>query len=203
MESKQTDIKIGSRVSWISTSAGTTVEKIGNVVDVVPADDDVSDYINIYKYQETHSVQIREGSPVRNHDSFLVEVPATSERSKPRLYFPVTARLKLVTDALSASGGRFNKKITKLTRDQIREILDEEPGDYISKYPEFETKHQFIAAARAIVKDMKSGGSCCTQSRLYDACKSILQGCCGLHFGSYRIVLERLWRNRWVESVNV
>jgi len=81
--------KLNQRVAWVSQSNGTTKEKHGKVIRVVPAWEAI--YTEEIKPQFFVLPSGGFGLP-RNHESYLVEVH--EGKRKPKLYWPVVARLE-------------------------------------------------------------------------------------------------------------
>ena len=75
--------KLNQRVAWVSQSNGTSKEKHGTVIRIVPAGED-----------PLAEVCMPGGGfgQARNHESYLVEV--REGKWKPKLYWPRVARLE-------------------------------------------------------------------------------------------------------------
>lgn len=79
------DFKVGDKVTWTSSSNGTTKAKAGTVEAVIPAG------------KRPTQEQMHEADSFglgRNHQSYLVRVPGKTERSKGKLYWPIANKLK-------------------------------------------------------------------------------------------------------------
>jgi hypothetical protein len=84
---------VGTQVAWASMAHGSTVEKHGKVVAVVPAGSDPRPFIGGER-GIGYSVQF-DGITPRNHESYLVEVNTGKDgRGKPKLYWPRAAALE-------------------------------------------------------------------------------------------------------------
>jgi len=84
--------KLNQRVAWVSESRGTRKEKHGRILRIVPPNQSPLGGVA----EETYAWQYRLpgggfGLP-RNHESYLVEV--REGKRKPKLYWPVVARLE-------------------------------------------------------------------------------------------------------------
>lgn len=90
--------QIGETVEWSSSAAGTTKQKRGVIVAVVPAD-----YIKMTvlllgaDYASRYSIQFDGHTCLyRFKESYLVAVPTKSGRGKAKLYWPRTSALRKV-----------------------------------------------------------------------------------------------------------
>jgi hypothetical protein len=91
----QPDLTIGTQVEWTSQAAGSTKTKRGKIVAVVPAHQDPSN--EIVRLRDAHraaSSNLGGGGP-RGYESFLVLVSGSTERSRPHLYWPLPANLRV------------------------------------------------------------------------------------------------------------
>lgn len=89
--------KIGDKVEWTSSAAGTTKTKQGSVIAVLPEGGMPRDVIRLEE-QRLYKVMVDARSLYRNHESYLVSVPTKSGRGRPRLYWPRVSALKLVKE---------------------------------------------------------------------------------------------------------
>jgi len=86
--------KVGDRVGWQSQAAGSTKTKVGTVVRVVPAHEKPG-VTSDERVKYSDSVDPRSLS--RDHDSYLVQVPALpGSKARPKLYWPRVSLLELV-----------------------------------------------------------------------------------------------------------
>lgn len=86
------NFKVGSKVKWQSSAAGSWTEKQGIVVAIIPATADVRREIDTRVKAGTHRSNYGFGMP-RDHESYLVEV-RQSMKGKAILYWPVVSRLQ-------------------------------------------------------------------------------------------------------------
>lgn len=95
-------MKLGDTVTWQTTPAHI---RTGKIVFVVPAGQSPN-YSKkyghlLYKFLEDNiwsgrcKSELSDGME-RNHESYLVEVPAKKEGGKPSIYWPVVKKLKIV-----------------------------------------------------------------------------------------------------------
>ena len=88
--------KVGQQVSWSSSSAGSTVEKVGTVVAVLrPGERNVAGAINIAARQLNAHSAYGHGMH-RDHESYIVHVAGKTDRSKGTIYWPRVAALREV-----------------------------------------------------------------------------------------------------------
>lgn len=91
-------LKIGDNVYWESHGQQGYTTKKGKVVQVVPAGvlPKQGFFIPTHKFMYGYGRGTDMGFP-RKHESYLVEVPGgKTPKAKPRLYWPVTSKLKKV-----------------------------------------------------------------------------------------------------------
>jgi hypothetical protein len=83
--------KVGQKVRWSSSSAGSTTEKVGEVVVLVKA----RTYPNVSVACQVHNAHSQFGYGMRrNHDSYLVLVRPASGKGKPSIYWPRVSALQ-------------------------------------------------------------------------------------------------------------
>ena len=79
--------KIGQKVTWTSSSNGSTTAKVGTIEIVVAAE----------KYPtEAQRKEAGAYGYVRNHESYMVRVPGKTDRSKGKLYWPIANKLQSI-----------------------------------------------------------------------------------------------------------
>ncbi len=84
--------KVGDEVSWSSASNGSWKEKIGDVVEVIPA--------GVSVYSSTFRNELDASSIPRKEESYVVCVgPKPGSRAKPKYYWPRVSALKLHKDS--------------------------------------------------------------------------------------------------------
>ena len=80
--------KLGDTVYWISQSQGRRTEKIGDVVEIVPADVSLS--------QTRFADRFKKPGDPRNDESYIVCVgPKPGSKAKPKYYWPRVSSLEL------------------------------------------------------------------------------------------------------------
>lgn len=84
--------KVGSKVAWVSQSAGTSKEKHGEVINVIPAGEKPGAQLYLSRLQSYSRPGGGFGLP-RDHESYLVEV--REGKRKPKLYWPRVAALEV------------------------------------------------------------------------------------------------------------
>jgi len=90
--------KLNQRVAWVSQSSGTRKEKHGTVIRIVAAGEEPLDQHLVPEFGGAPSRWDAWSMPgsgfglPRNHESYLVEV--REGKRKPKLYWPVVARLE-------------------------------------------------------------------------------------------------------------
>lgn len=77
--------KIGQTVTWTSSSNGSTTTKTGFVEVVIPTKGRIP-------YE--HKSELSGVGMPRDHESYLVRVPAKTARGKGKLYWPIASKLK-------------------------------------------------------------------------------------------------------------
>ena len=82
--------KLNQRVAWVSQSRGTSKEKHGRVIRIVPPQKHPLGGFSAWG--DTHSLQLSAYGQVRDHESYLIEV--REGKGKRRLYWPVVAKLE-------------------------------------------------------------------------------------------------------------
>ena len=88
---------LGQTVKWRSSAGGTWKEKQGEVVHVVKGKSHCPDK----KWMESRykaSASPIDGGYRRDHESYIIKVPGTSEKARPRLYWPRVSALELVEE---------------------------------------------------------------------------------------------------------
>lgn len=84
--------KIGDKVKWSSQASGSTKEKIGEIVRIVPAKMRFSEIIvSLNQSGKKFSLKC-DGWSYRSHESYAVFVPTKSGKSN-HLYWPIVSRL--------------------------------------------------------------------------------------------------------------
>lgn len=84
--------KVGDEVSWSSASNGSWKEKIGDVVEVIPA--------GVSVYSSKFRNELDASSIPRKEESYVVCVgPKPGSRAKPKYYWPRVLALKLHKDS--------------------------------------------------------------------------------------------------------
>ncbi|MCG3210312.1 MAG: hypothetical protein FOGNACKC_03943 [Anaerolineae bacterium] len=82
------DFKVGDKVRWVSHSRGKWVEKVGEVVEIVPPQRGVV----LDKYRGEYNLgSFSKGRP-RLHKSFVVAVEV--DKGKPKLFWPRANQLE-------------------------------------------------------------------------------------------------------------
>ena len=105
---------IGDEVQWTSSSAGTTVTKVGKVETVLAARERMS--------ERQRKESDASGLP-RDHESYLVRVPGRTGGAKGKLYWPRVAALSLAdsagarVDEIALLRGLLNEVRAAFTRD--------------------------------------------------------------------------------------
>lgn len=82
--------EIGDKVTWESQAQGTTTQKQGTVVKVIPPEGGPG----FSDYNGTH-IPHYGGGLGRDHESYLIEVPAKG-KGRPHLYWPRVSALRKV-----------------------------------------------------------------------------------------------------------
>lgn len=79
---------VGDTVTWSSQSQGATLSKTGQVVAVFAAGSRPlpSEYPSLYTGAGP--------GYARNHESYVISVPAKTPKGKPLVYWPVVSKLK-------------------------------------------------------------------------------------------------------------
>lgn len=78
--------KIGDKVTWTSSSNGTTKTKTGAIVDVIPPKG---------RIPEIHREFGLEGYGMpRDHESYVVHVPGKTDKAKGKRYWPLVNKLR-------------------------------------------------------------------------------------------------------------
>lgn len=87
--------KVGDKVQWTSSAAGTTATKEGKVVLVVEAGRGSAREVEHFlrNNRKTH-VSKYGGGWDRYETSYVVEVSGSTKNSKPKLYWPVASLLR-------------------------------------------------------------------------------------------------------------
>lgn len=84
--------KVGDEVSWNSASNGSWKEKIGDVVEVIPA--------GVSVHRSKFRNELDASSIPRKEESYVVCVgPKPGSRAKPKYYWPRVSALKLHKDS--------------------------------------------------------------------------------------------------------
>lgn len=84
--------KVGDEVSWSSASNGSWKEKIGDVVEVIPA--------GVSVHRSKFRNELDASSIPRKEESYVVCVgPKPGSRAKPKYYWPRVSALKLHKDS--------------------------------------------------------------------------------------------------------
>ncbi|MFY0403314.1 hypothetical protein ACOMDP_11830 [Pantoea dispersa] len=84
--------KVGDEVSWSGASNGSWKEKIGDVVEVIPA--------GVSVYSSMFCNELDASSIPRKEESYVVCVgPKPGSRAKPKYYWPRVSALKLHKDS--------------------------------------------------------------------------------------------------------
>ena len=95
--------KVGDTVTWTSQSHGSTKTKVGVVIHIVPKkmqlidviDKEALEYYNTSAIRDSYYAYRYNYAVYRNHESYLVAV-SSSEKGKPKLYWPLVNKLRLV-----------------------------------------------------------------------------------------------------------
>ena len=88
-------MQLGDRVTWQSQAAGSTTEKTGEIVVVVPAFKLPYEVMSD-KLKEENFPRRYDGS-ARNHESYIVVVKAgKTDKARPVLYWPRASSLRKV-----------------------------------------------------------------------------------------------------------
>jgi hypothetical protein len=82
------EFKVGDKVRWISHARGRWVEKVGEVVEVVPPHRGV----RLSKYRGDYILSSFSKSNPRLRESYVVAVPVKD--GKPKLYWPRANQLE-------------------------------------------------------------------------------------------------------------
>ena len=92
-------MKIGDMVAWKSTSNGVEKEKRGKIVNIVPPHKGPLKYI-VEAKEETGAAFSSSAGPgmSRDHESYVVHVPAKTDKGKGTLYWPKVRNLLIVND---------------------------------------------------------------------------------------------------------
>jgi Iap family predicted aminopeptidase len=90
--------QVGDTVTWTSQAGGHSKTKVGEVVNIVPKGSQLS--WRGVQFKDTH--RFRHGGGPRNHESYLVSVPAKTSKGKPTLYWPVVKNLRKVEPPTAA-----------------------------------------------------------------------------------------------------
>lgn len=77
---------IGDKVTWVSQAGGFYKQKTGIVSHIIPANRSFRDIIK--KEVERNFISNYGGGFKRDHESYVVLIPATGKRGKPHLYWP-------------------------------------------------------------------------------------------------------------------
>jgi len=87
------NFKIGDQVRWVSHSRGKWIEKVGKIVEIVPAQRGVI----LEKYKDEYNLgSFSKGMP-RLHESYVVAVEV--DKGKPKLYWPRANQLEPASKA--------------------------------------------------------------------------------------------------------
>ena len=87
-------MKIGEFVAWRSTSNGSTKEKRGKIVSVVPPHGKPDKYIEDATEGTGASFSSSAGPAMaRDHESYIVHVPTKTGKGKGTLYWPKVRNL--------------------------------------------------------------------------------------------------------------
>lgn len=89
---QHTKLKVGDKVEWSSSAAGSTKTKRGTVVEVIPAGRHWQDGVLCLRHN-AHSTY--GGGMRRTHESYAVLVPHPGD-GKPTLYWPRVSALKKI-----------------------------------------------------------------------------------------------------------
>ena len=86
--------KVGDSVAWSSQASGSTTEKVGVIISVIPSGTRPGDALKNIK-EDDYNIRLVpvDGQP-RKITSYFVAVRAGSERQKPVIYWPIVKRLK-------------------------------------------------------------------------------------------------------------
>lgn len=87
---------VGEVVKWKSQAGGNTKEKQGTVVLVVPPREHFIDRVSYLELKAKHRTKTGSsgwGVLSRDHESYLVSVPAKNPKAKPFLYWPLVKYL--------------------------------------------------------------------------------------------------------------
>lgn len=85
------EFQVGDSVRWVSHSRGKWVEKVGQVVEVVPPQRGVM----LSKYRGKYNISSFSRGMPRLHISYVVAVP--TDNGKPKLYWPRANQLEPVS----------------------------------------------------------------------------------------------------------
>jgi hypothetical protein len=96
MKKEEQNMKVGDRVRWTSQAAGFLKEKRGEIVEVLPPRR--NPIPKLAKWQQQGCISHYGGGMTRDHESYLVKV-VTSEKAKPRIYWPRVSKLVLLEEA--------------------------------------------------------------------------------------------------------
>lgn len=108
--SDKKELKLGTRVRWTSSAAGSTTTKQGVIVGIVPSKGfhcDVGDGVPIKTWDDRAwsawladkhaSFCLGYGRPqLRAHVSYLVRVPGKTEKHKAKIYQPRVRALEVI-----------------------------------------------------------------------------------------------------------
>lgn len=91
---EQTAFNVGDWVKWKSQAQGTWIEKVGQVVAVIPANTPYWKWLRRNEFYDTQFIRRADlGSTMRKEISYLVSVPS-SGKGKPYLYWPRVSALE-------------------------------------------------------------------------------------------------------------
>ncbi|MDY6957927.1 MAG: hypothetical protein SVK08_02100 [Halobacteriota archaeon] len=114
--------KIGSKVTWVSSSSGVGKRKTGEVIHIVPPNKDPGSVVDDLMVK-LGSRSAYGGGRSRDHESYLVLVPGKKKGHSPIIYWPKVKYIKEVPSGID----EFDVKFEQLTiRFKIPENL---PGD--------------------------------------------------------------------------
>jgi len=93
------EFKIGDNVEWESTSFGSTTQKHGRIVAVIPPNCGPGEYIEKASAAADGARYASGGGPglPRDHESYIVHVP--SGKGKGKLYWPRVKNLRGCSNA--------------------------------------------------------------------------------------------------------
>ena len=94
-------MKVGDKVTWVSTSNGRTTRKYGAIAAVIPPNTKPDNFVAAAKAATGASFSSTAGfGMARDHQSYLVHVPTKTGRGNGKLYWPRVSNLCLFNDGI-------------------------------------------------------------------------------------------------------